>query len=158
MTGIEVRPSSFPWPPLLYLGAAAAAVVLHWLAPLPWIRGTFGEFLFGFGWLVVGGALAIAVSAVRAMRRAGTAIAAHHGADHLVTAGPFSFTRNPIYLGGVMLLFGIGLVTGIGWFFALALVAGFAVQKLAVEPEEKHLQARFGKRYRDYAKRVRRWI
>jgi len=37
-------------------------------------------------------------------------------------------------------------------------LGAFATQKLAVEPEEKHLEARFGKRYRDYARRVRRWI
>jgi len=34
----------------------------------------------------------------------------------------------------------------------------FAVQKLAIEREERHLQARFGKTYADYAGRVRRWI
>ena len=31
-------------------------------------------------------------------------------------------------------------------------------QKLAIQPEERHLDARFGKKYREYAKRVRRWI
>ena len=57
-----------------------------------------------------------------------------------------------------MLTVGIGLISGIVWFLPLALVAAFATQKLAIEREEKHLYARFGKRFRDYAKRVRRWI
>jgi protein-S-isoprenylcysteine O-methyltransferase Ste14 len=78
--------------------------------------------------------------------------------DHLVTDGPFSFTRNPIYLGGTMLVLGIGLVSGIVWFLPLAILAAFTVQKLAFEREERHLQARFGETYLDYAGRVRRWI
>ncbi len=53
---------------------------------------------------------------------------------------------------------GGGMVAGSLWFFLFALICAFVVQKLAIEPEEKHLEARFGKRYRDYAKRVRRWI
>ena len=41
---------------------------------------------------------------------------------------------------------------------ALAILAAFTVQKLAIEREERHLQARFGETYLDYAGRVRRWI
>ncbi len=44
------------------------------------------------------------------------------GTDHLVTDGPFSFTRNPLYLAGTMLVLGIGLVSGIVWFLLLAIL------------------------------------
>jgi protein-S-isoprenylcysteine O-methyltransferase Ste14 len=44
------------------------------------------------------------------------------------------------------------------WFLLLAILASFTVQKLAIEREERHLQARFGETYLDYARRVRRWI
>jgi protein-S-isoprenylcysteine O-methyltransferase Ste14 len=102
--------------------------------------------------------VALNISAVRAMRRAGTTVRPDRGTDHLVTEGPFSFTRNPLYLAGTILVLGIGLVSGIVWFLLLAVLAAFAVQKLAIEREERHLQARFGKTYADYAGRVRRWI
>jgi protein-S-isoprenylcysteine O-methyltransferase Ste14 len=59
---------------------------------------------------------------------------------------------------GTMLVLGIGLVSGIVWFLLLAILAAFTVQKLAIEREERHLQARFGETYLDYARRVRRWI
>jgi hypothetical protein len=72
--------------------------------------------------------------------------------------GPFSFTRNPLYVAGTMLVLGIGLVSGIVWFLLLAILAAFTVQKLAIEREERHLQARFGETYLDYARRVRQWI
>jgi len=76
----------------------------------------------------------------------------------LATSGPYAFTRNPLYLAGTIFVLGIGLVSEIVWFLPLAVLAAFAVQKLAIEREERHLQARFGKTYADYAARVRRWI
>ena len=107
---------------------------------------------------MVAAALAIDVGAMRTMSKHRTTILPHRGSAHLVTDGPFSFTRNPIYLGNTMLTLGIGLISGNLWFMAMALVAAFATQKLAIEREEKHLYERFGKRFRDYSKRVRRWI
>jgi protein-S-isoprenylcysteine O-methyltransferase Ste14 len=101
---------------------------------------------------------ALNISAFRVMRRAGTTVRPDRGTDHLVTDGPFSFTRNPLYLAGIILILGIGLVSGVGWYLVFAILAAFAVQRLAIEREEKHLQARFGKSYLDYAERVRRWI
>jgi protein-S-isoprenylcysteine O-methyltransferase Ste14 len=92
------------------------------------------------------------------MRRAGTTARPDRGADQLVTDGPFSFSRHPLYLAGTLLILGIGLVSGVVWFLLLAILAAFAVQKVAIEREERHLQARFGTRYVEYAKRVRRWI
>ena len=132
--------------------------MLHWLVPLPWLPPPLSEFLFAVGWLAAAGAVAIVAAAIRAMRRANTTITPNRASEHLVTTGPFSFTRNPIYLGGTMLLIGIGLITGILWLILLAPVDAFATLKLAIEREERHLEVRFGKKYRDYIKKVRRWI
>ncbi len=159
MSRIEERPNSLPWPPMIYLAAAALAILLHfWILPAPWLPAPFSEFLFAVGWLVVAGAIAIDIAAMRAMRRARTTIMPNRGSDHLVSSGPFSFTRNPIYLGNTMLMIGTGLIAGIAWFLVLAPVAAYATTKLAIEREEKHLEARFGKKYRDYRKKVRRWL
>lgn len=158
MSTIQDRPNTLPWPPMIYIAAAALAIVLHWLLPLPWVPGPFGEFLFAVGWLVVAGAIAIDIAVMRAMSRAKTTIMPHKGSDHLVTGGPFSFTRNPIYVGNTMLMLGVGLISGIVWFLLLAPVAAYATTKLAIEREERHLEARFGKKYRDYMKKVRRWL
>jgi protein-S-isoprenylcysteine O-methyltransferase Ste14 len=79
-------------------------------------------------------------------------------AEHLVTGGPFAFTRNPIYLGNTMLMLGAGLVFGLLWFLPAAVIAAFLTQRIAIEAEEKHLESRFGRAYRDYRKKVRRWI
>jgi protein-S-isoprenylcysteine O-methyltransferase Ste14 len=75
-----------------------------------------------------------------------------------VTTGAFALTRNPIYLANTLLMIGIGLLAGSIWFLALAFIAATATKKLAIEAEEKYLESRFGKKYRDYAKKVRRWV
>ncbi|MEO3999106.1 isoprenylcysteine carboxylmethyltransferase family protein [Mesorhizobium sp. CAU 1732] len=158
MTDIRDSPNTLPWPPVIIVAAVALAILAHWLMPLPWLPMQLAEFFFAIGWLVVAGAIAIDIAAMRAMSRARTTIMPHRGSDHLVTGGPFAFTRNPLYLGNTMLMVGVGLISGILWFILLAPVAAFATQKLAIEREERHLELRFGKKFRDYSKKVRRWI
>ena len=158
MTDIQTRPNRVPWPPIIYLIAIAIGIALCLLYPLPWISAPLSDILFAAGWLLVAAMVALDFSAMRTMARAKTTIRPDKASEHLVTTGAFSFTRNPIYLGNTLLMIGVGLITGIVWFLPLAIIAAFATQKLAIEREERHLEARFGKRYRDYAKRVRRWI
>lgn len=155
----DTAPSgALPWPPLIYLAAVAAAVLLHGLWPLPWVPGILAELLFAFGWLAIVAGLALGVTAMRALRRAGTTMRPDRAASQLVTSGPYALSRNPIYLGSTMLVIGIGLATGIAWFLASALLAAFITGKVAIEREERLLDTKFAKRYRDYARKVRRWI
>ena len=158
MTIAPAAPSRIPWPPLIYLAAIVGGILLTMVYPLPWIGPPLADILFAAGWLLVVGAIALDISALRTLMRAKTTVRPNRASDHLVTTGPFSFTRNPIYLGNTMLTIGIGLIAGSVWFVLLGLAAAFITQKLAVEPEERHLEARFGKKYRDYRVRVRRWI
>lgn len=158
MTVADEAPNRLPWPPIIYVGAIAAAIVLGFLLPLPWPGRPLGDILVAVGWLVGIGGLALDIQAMRTLARARTTFMPHRMSEHLVTNGPYSLTRNPIYVGNTMLMIGAGLVAGSAWFLLLAVVAGFATQKLAIEREERHLEARFGKKYRDYRKKVRRWL
>ena len=158
MNDVTARPNSLPWPPIIFLAAIAISVLSNVFYPLPWIGQPLSGILFVLGWLMIAAFVALNISAILAMRRAGTTVRPDRGTDHLVTDGPFSFTRNPLYLAGTMLVLGIGLVSGIVWFLLLAILAAFTVQKLTIEREERHLQARFGETYLDYVRRVRRWI
>lgn len=158
MTSQFDRPSTMPWPPLIYVVALALAILANWLMPLPWLPNPLGDILFAVGWLMVVLGLAMIVSSIRTLGRAKTTVKPHEAATHLVTNGPFSFSRNPIYLGNTIIMLGIALVSGIVWFVVFGIIAAFATQKLAIEPEERHLDARFGKKFRDYSKKVRRWV
>lgn len=159
MTGItQPKYGIIPWPPLIYILAIALSVVLGMLYPLPWIGDVLGDILFAVGWVALFGVAALWITAIRAMMRARTTLNPNAEPDHLVTSGPFGITRNPMYLANTLLLIGVSFITGIAWFLLFAFLAAFATQKMAIEKEEKVLAAKFGKKYRDYAKRVRRWI
>lgn len=158
MSSDTARPNALPWPPLIYLAAAAAALLLHGVWPLPWVPGILADLLFAIGWLLIAAALVLDVLAMRTLWGAGTTVRPDRTTSHLVTSGPYALTRNPIYLGNTMLVIGIGLVTGITWFIPCALLAAFVTQKVTIEREERLLDMKFAKRYRDYSRKVRRWI
>jgi protein-S-isoprenylcysteine O-methyltransferase Ste14 len=76
----------------------------------------------------------------------------------LVARGPFRFTRNPMYLGFVVLAIGAALVAGT-WLMWLVPVLIFVLDNFVIIPfEEQSMERTFGDAYRSYKTRVRRWI
>lgn len=147
-----------PWPPVIYLAGIAVSFALNQIYVLPWFGSPFADILVAVGWLVLFAFVALFVSAIRTMMRAKTPVNPNAHPEHLVTGGPFGISRNPIYVADTLLLIGLGLVTGITWFIPVALLCAFITQKVAIEREERWLYEKFGKHYRDYTKRVRRWV
>ncbi len=154
----EERAASMPWAPLAVVVAAAVAVLLQQLWPLPWFGSPLADLLLAFGILAALAGIWLIYGGVTSLRSAGTTVAPMRRSEHLATAGVYRITRNPIYLGMVLLAMAAGLLSGIVWFLATGLLAGLAITRLSIVPEERHLAQRFGKRYRDYQKSVRRWI
>jgi protein-S-isoprenylcysteine O-methyltransferase Ste14 len=76
----------------------------------------------------------------------------------IVQRGPYRFTRNPMYLQMVLIVFGVGIATGNGWMLLLAPVTGWALQRWVIRPEEAYLEQKFGESYLAYKRRVRRWL
>jgi protein-S-isoprenylcysteine O-methyltransferase Ste14 len=76
----------------------------------------------------------------------------------LVVTGPYRVTRNPMYWGLTLILLGIGLLVGT-WPFLLPSVAFLlTMNALYVPREEGILERAIGDEYREYRKRVRRWL
>lgn len=81
-----------------------------------------------------------------------------HRSSRLVVSGVYRFTRNPMYIGDLLLL--------VGWAFflaapvALVLPAVFVLymNRFQIGPEERTLLSLWGPAYGDYLKKVRRWI
>lgn len=151
-------PNRIPWPPILFLAAIALALVLHWQAALPWPGGVARYVLAAIGICLIGAGLALDVTAIRLFRKHRTSVQPTRAASSLVVEGPFSKSRNPMYLGNTLIIFGAGLLFGVGWLLPAALAAAIAVQKLAIEREEAHLEASFGALWRDYAAKTPRWL
>ncbi len=150
-----MRPNKIPWPPILLMICIAAGLGLHTMLPFPTQDSPAFQLA---GAALILAALALDVWASLSFRKAKTTILPHRGSDALVTSGPFQFSRNPIYVGNVMILVGVGLMARSLWPIILAPALAIAVQKLAIEREEAHLSARFGAQWEDYAQRVRRWV
>ena len=150
------RANDVPWPPLLYVAAAAGALALERLTPVAWFGRTWSLTLIG-GVIALAG-FAVASAAITQFRRARTPVSPTGRAATHVSSGVYGRTRNPMYLGMSLAYFGVGLALGSEWLVVLACVMPVLLQKLAVEPEERHLEARFGDEWRAYAARARRWL
>ena len=76
----------------------------------------------------------------------------------LVTRGPFAYTRNPMYLGLVVITLGIALYAGSIPFFLVPAILFFLCGGTFIPFEEAKMKRQFGNQYTDYTSRVRRWL
>jgi protein-S-isoprenylcysteine O-methyltransferase Ste14 len=152
--GFRDSPNRIPWPPILLGGAVVGGLLLNGVLPALYL----GDLQGVVGLLVFGAGVGLVLWAFRAFRAARANILPHRPADALLTEGPFAISRNPIYAGEVLAFIGLGLATGSTGLIVAGLALGYGVEKLAIEREEIHLQARFGEAYAAYAARVRRWL
>lgn len=153
----DARPTAFPWPPVLLVGVFLTAWLLGYAYPLNWPGlDDLPARIIGIGIGVLG--IALFAWGAWTFHRHRTTILPNQRADALVTDGPFRFRRNPIYIADVMILLGVAELTKNIWFVAAAVLFVPLVTWLAILPEERHLEARFGDAYREYKARTRRWI
>lgn len=76
----------------------------------------------------------------------------------LVTDGIYRYSRNPMYVGLVLILLGWALYLSHFIAFVLVPVFMFYMTRFQIEPEERVMEQKFGKVYQSYLSRVRRWI
>jgi protein-S-isoprenylcysteine O-methyltransferase Ste14 len=79
-------------------------------------------------------------------------------ATSLQISGVYSITRNPMYLGLLLLYGGLVFLAGNWWTIIFMPVLIIAVTLLIVLPEERYLQREFGETYSLYKEKVRRWL
>lgn len=145
-------------PPLLVIAVAAGLMwALAWYAPLVLI--TFaGQTLIAALIAILG--VQMAIAGVRACHAHETTInpLKPEESSNLITDGIFKFTRNPIYLGLLVML--IGLAIWLGALTPLIVLPLFVwyLGRFQIVPEERSLQAQFGDEYRNYCKQTRRWL
>jgi protein-S-isoprenylcysteine O-methyltransferase Ste14 len=143
-------------PPIWALIYVLAAAALSWFFGWP--------ALFSVPIAPLGIALVVAgcippVWALRLFRREGTEVQPTSPTNRaLVTDGPYRFTRNPMYLGLVVLTLGIAIWVN-AWPMFAAPIALFATANWVHIPfEEAKMRRQFGAAYDGYLARVRRWV
>ena len=140
---------------------------LLFAAILMWIVSIYGDY-FGLSFkynnaislsVLIAGVLIIGVSIVTfRMAKTTTTPLYPDQASNLVTTGIYQYTRNPMYLGLLLILFSIGwYLQNLASMFVLPIYVWF-ISKYQIIPEEEALQKVFGQDYKNYQDRVRRWI
>jgi protein-S-isoprenylcysteine O-methyltransferase Ste14 len=142
-------------PPYLYLGALAAGFLLESIRPTELVP-TAVQLVVG-PLLVLAGALGIR-SAMQRFAAAGTNVPTDRPSTTIVSAGPYRFSRNPIYLGLTTLYLGFAVLGDSAWVLALVVPVLLVMRFGVIAREERYLTAKFGEAYRAYQGRVRRWL
>lgn len=142
-------------PPLIYLAGilAGGALELLWRWRLP-VDGWGAPV----GLVLIVGGVALFRYAVVSFKRLQTSPKPHKPTTAIVTAGPFRYTRNPIYIGFTLVQLGIALLSRSGWILAALVPVITVVRYGVIAREERYLERKFGDEYLRYRRSVRRWI
>lgn len=142
-------------PPVYFLAALVTMIALHLLLPIVQIVPAPYRYL---GALPIVAGLLVNLWADGCFKRFQTTIKPFQESSHLVETGPYRYSRNPMYVGLVLMLLGAFLL--LGSLAPIVVIPAFvwliAARFIAVE--EQMLDARFGDAYRQYQARVRRWL
>jgi protein-S-isoprenylcysteine O-methyltransferase Ste14 len=79
-------------------------------------------------------------------------------AEDLVTEGMFNHCRNPLYLGNILMLAGVGILSNSLIYVAILIPLFLFIYQAIVLAEENFLRNKFGDAYNNYCRRVNRWI
>ena len=142
-------------PPVYLLGAIIVEVLFHFLLPLRQFL-VFPWRLLGLVFLVIG--LVLNALAAQKFKKHETTVKPFEESRALVTGGVFNISRNPMYLGMSLILFGLGVLLGSASPFAVVPVFIVLLDQIFIVQEEQMLEATCGDQFRQYRKKVRRWI
>lgn len=151
---VKREAAGIPLPPGQVLGLVLDAV-LQRIHPLPALSARRARR--SAGTLLVLTGVGITVWAVAERRRHTTGSFALGRPEALVTSGPYSASRHPMYLGWWLIHAGVAVYKGSRW-AAATLPAGMAVEHFGALWEEKALQKEFGPAYSQYMGNVPRYV
>ena len=151
-------PNIIMMPPMAGVISIVATLILQLIYAPWWIPGFPSFFMIGLGLLLVVVGFSIGHSATTVFDEAGTNVDPSKPALIIVDQGPYRYTRNPMYVGLLLVHLGLGLIGSLDWVLittpALWLFLHFGV----VLREESYLTNKFGEDYTQLLSKTRRWI
>lgn len=150
-------PDVLIFPPLIPLSVLVVGVVLNFFMPLGLLANVqfLGRIVVGTIAFVVG--IGMVIGANRIFRRIGTNARPSLPTLTLATTGMFTWTRNPMYVGGSLALLGIAVGFALDWVLPLLVASLPLVHYGIILREERYLERKFGDEYRRYRTKVPRY-
>lgn len=145
-------------PPLIALGAVLIGLALDWLAPAYILTVLMSwETRLPIGLLLIVCGCLLAYGGFRSFGRAGTDVNPYKPSTMLATTGVYAYLRNPMYVGLMLAVGGIGIALAADWILVMLVAAAFTIHFGVVLREERYLAAKFGVAYEQYCKAVSRY-
>ena len=155
MDPISDHPGVVIFPPVIAASALVVILLLHWLWPLDiFLR----PVTFALGATLCALGIGCAAWGQITLVRAGTNVSPLKPTTAIVIGGSFRFTRNPLYVGGTALLFGVSLLIGTWWGLIVLVPATLMLHYGVVLREERYLEQKFGESYVEFKSSVRRYL
>jgi len=142
-------------PPVWLVGFIVLVWVQVWLWPAArWHipgAGILGTIVFWAG-------IALMAWAIVSFRRHRTSVVPHQMPARIITTGPFALSRNPIYLGDLMVLAGVVLGHGAYVMIWTVPLLGAILARRFIAPEEGRMKENFGADFAKYTQKTGRWL
>ena len=142
-------------PPLGLLIAVLSMLGLHFLSPGTQVLPGFWPLL---GLVPLGLGLVLSYAAENQFRQAGTTVQPFEESNQLVMDGLYRYSRNPMYLGMALILFGVALLLGSLTPFGVIGLFVIWIHFQFIRHEERMLFTQFGQDWLEYKAKVRCWI
>ena len=141
-------------PAYLFMSLAGMTLLHHFfpviqLIPYPWNAS---------GLVPLAAGIVLNLNADKLFKTYGTTVKPFEESTVLITSGIYRFSRNPMYLGMLMILAGVFVLMGSLSPFTIIPIFAIIIDKVFITSEERMLDERFGDNWRNYRARVRRWI
>lgn len=142
-------------PPTFFMSTILIIVIAHFIFPLVQFI-YFPLNLIGLLFFILGGILNLLAD--KDFKRFNTTVKPFEYSTKLVTNGVFSISRNPMYLGMILFLFGESILLGSLGPFLITIIFMLLIYFTFIKVEEGMLLEKFNEEYADYKNKVRRWI
>ena len=134
------------------------SIAMHFLVPFSLPQGIFRQALIPVGIVLILIGIRLIALARREFASFSQPTDPGQPTSRIVNTGVFAISRNPLYLGGVIVFLGLALALNMLWALVTLLLSIILCHYVLIVPEERYLAAKFGEEYKEYTASVHRWL
>jgi protein-S-isoprenylcysteine O-methyltransferase Ste14 len=134
------------------------SIAIQWAVPWSLPQGVLRQILIPVGIALIITGIGFIVLARREFAHYAQPTDPGHPTSRIVQTGVFALSRNPLYLGSVLIMLGIALALNILWTLVTLLLSIILCYHILIIPEEHYLTTKFRKEYQEYMATVHRWF